>query len=147
MSCKWGSDDWQNYVNNTVVPKVKEEMDQHLAACAACMERLELAVIESLPALEERFGPPPDVTEHIMQNITPRPKAAPRKKRHLTSFAHYGIAASIALVLMGSGFFDHITAVASQSGAVTEHSDQLLDQAVKTANDWLGTFKNWIHNN
>lgn len=105
MECKWGLSDWQAYFEDLINEEQKHLMENHLSQCSSCLTRYEHALIQSMDVLEEQYGEAPDFTQAVMEKIQSRKREVYSSP---LSFIHYGIAASIAILLFNIGIFDDL---------------------------------------
>jgi predicted anti-sigma-YlaC factor YlaD len=134
VNCKWTFSDWQNYVSDHHAEHSKKrQMEHHLSSCSHCITLYEQAITDALSILESDHGDAPDLSDEIMQAIQPT-KHSVRKP---VSFLHYGIAASIAFLLLQVGFFEGVSAYAGKTSLVSEQSDQMMNQAATTSTIWI----------
>lgn len=133
MKCKWSFSDWQGYVSDHTDPSKKGQMEHHLSSCSHCIKQYEQAISDSFSILENNYGAAPDLSNDIMQSILP----TRWNVRKPISFLHYGIAASIAFLLLQLGFFEIVSAYVDRTSLVSEKSDHIMNQAATASNLWI----------
>lgn len=134
---------WQAYIQCGEFDRTS--MDTHLLECDNCteiyIEALE-ELHEYLPQLMDRTA----FTEGVLAQIGSLPNNYSRthqpisnKKWYTNTLFHYTIAASITLVLVGSGIFDQMLDRVSQISQDTEQAQKTIvsDQLTNKAGKWL----------
>jgi hypothetical protein len=151
---KFTEADWVLYAADTVPETGRKAMESHLLECVPCLEAYTAAIETQLA--QQAGGQTASVagtapgTEDIMAYLTsvlplPRGSQSVRPTFFRSTLAHYLIAASITLLLVGSGAFDWFTAgsqvFAAQQEAVSIASEW-PQQWLTMARDWIG---GWTH--
>ncbi|MCC2685915.1 MAG: group-specific protein [Paenibacillaceae bacterium] len=146
---KYTEVDWVHYIADAVPETVREAMEAHLLECGHCLDVYTAGIERQLA----QNGEPVTVeTDAIMAHITssiplPRWGKPARSSFTRSTLAHYLIAASITLLLVGSGAFDLFAAgthaYAAQQEAVSIASEW-PQQWVAKAKGWIG---GWTHIN
>jgi hypothetical protein len=140
MKCKWSFSDWQGYVSDHADPSKKRQMEYHLSSCSYCIKQYEQAITDSCSILENEYGASPDLSDDIMQFIQP----TRRNIRKPVSFLHYGIAASIAFLLLQLGFFEVVSAYVDKTSLVSEQSNHIINQATTSSNQWIESLYHFL---
>jgi hypothetical protein len=133
MKCKWSFSDWQGYVSDQADPTIKRQMEHHLSSCSHCIKQYEHAILDSFTILESEYGDAPDLSDEIIQSIQP----TRQNVRKPISFLHYGIAASIAFLLLQLGFFEVVSAYVDKTSLVSAQSNHIINQAATSSNQWI----------
>lgn len=134
---------WQAYIQGDELDRAS--METHLLECDACTDMYVLALEElneTLPQLTnitafsdgvlERIKSLPDYNTQNIQLLT-------NKRWYTNMFFHYTIAASLTILLVGSGIFDQIFERVSQISENTEQAQKttVSDQLTNKAGQWL----------
>lgn len=116
MTCETARDRLEAYLEGTLDPAVREAVDRHLAACAAC--RADLAALERLrpavAALPREIPPPRDLWQGIGPRL--RPRGAGRRVELPVWML---VAASLLLVAASSALTARLTRRAAPPGPDT----------------------------
>ncbi|GIQ68969.1 zf-HC2 domain-containing protein [Xylanibacillus composti] len=122
---------WNAYIADTLDEPERQRAEDHLLDCEACLA-LYLACVEeespSMPALD------PKQSEALANDVVHA--LFPKKRWFQHVIFHYAVAASITLLLMGSGAFDRMTH-AVQLEQIVADKPTLTDKLMQTANGWL----------
>lgn len=134
---------WQAYIQGGEHDRAS--MDSHLLECVYCTENY-LTVIEELQDYLPKVPNITTFTKGVLDQIELLPNNNILNRQHLTNkkwytnmFFHYTVAASLTLILVGSGIFDQMFDRVSQISQDTEQ-DQLTsvaDQLTNKAGKWL----------
>ena len=135
--------EWKAYIQGDELDRAL--MDTHLLECEHCSEIYLVAVEElheDLPQLMniEAF------CHEVIRKIELLPKKNTHINKHTTNkkwytntFFHYTVAASLTIVLMGSGIFDQMFDRVSQISHSTEQAQKttVSEQLTNKAGQWL----------
>jgi predicted anti-sigma-YlaC factor YlaD len=131
---------WKAYAQGGGVDRTS--MDAHLLECEDCME----LYVVSLEEVREDLPQISDIThftERVLEQIQFLPKHRIKRLDHRRWYSntlfHYTIAASLTLVLVGSGTFNQMIDRVSQISQDTEqvHQISVSDQLTNKAGKWL----------
>ncbi|UCZ53526.1 zf-HC2 domain-containing protein [Bacillus shivajii] len=139
--------EWLKFVNGELPDETRQEFEDHLFTCDACMNLYIEAIEESsrnLPSVNNEKAFTDSVmskveTDFSSSNVTEQEKTN-RPFYQKTAF-HYVVAASLTIVLMSSGVFQSITSYVDdlQRSTLSEESPsitaQILDRAFSKANE------------
>ncbi|MEX2414581.1 MAG: hypothetical protein WD424_00440 [Paenibacillaceae bacterium] len=134
---------WQAYIQGGEFDCTS--MDTHLLECDDCTE-FYLVALEELHEYLPELTNITAFTEGVLERIGPLPKYKPitqqpiaNKKWYINTLFHYTIAASLTLVLVGSGIFDHMVDRVLQISQETEQAQKtsVSDQLTNKAGKWL----------
>lgn len=155
MICSLTEQDWQAYMDGTLSRKRMDSLERHLVQCPHCMHIYQHLLANDLGQLEKRYGPHVDLAEIIMQKIeleiqrkpAKRQKnAAPRSIRGTKTWLHYGLAACLALFLLGSGVFNQTVVYTQQSQVLFDETGRWMVESKLKANHWLDSFISGVFN-
>ncbi|WP_026678391.1 anti-sigma factor family protein [Fictibacillus gelatini] len=94
--------EWQAYIRNQLPEKMREEYESHLYTCDDCLENYMRALDSQTDEMPTYMG------EEELQAPAVKRQAVRKKSSSYRTLIHYGIAASITLMLTSSGFFAHL---------------------------------------
>ncbi len=126
---------WNAFVQGTLSEQQVTELEDHLYTCDACLqlymqavEQVELSLeLTNLDALTDSVMEqlPKDRQVGTLEKTGINPHSSRSKRRFVQHpLFHYGIAASITIVMMSTGFFQSLTGVVS-----TVEAESLPDDA------------------
>jgi anti-sigma factor RsiW len=143
----FGRQQWNDYVDGRVGEKVRSLMEAHLYACDRCLDEYMKCVERA--AVSNPFSGAGEMTDRIMEMLRrtgERERAATDRGAFYRKLIHYGIAASITLMLMSAGLFQQLLqqtsawthAASAKSNA--SWAERLFDQT------WSNVNRNWRQN-
>ncbi len=134
---------WKAYIQGDELDRAS--MDTHLLECDACMD-IYLIVVEDLHELLPEITNITAFSEGVLQHIKSLPTYSTKHSQPMTHrrwytnmFFHYTIAASLTILLVGSGIFDQIFDRVSEISENTEQAQRatVSDQLTNKAGQWL----------
>ena len=146
-------EDWMNYTENKIEPKVRENYEDHLYTCDQCLE----LYLQAVSQVENQLGDmneESNFTDRIMSQVSEiklpeqeraKDKRLERNKFYQSTAFHYTLAAAMTILFMVTGVFQSITNYAdnvdstkikvkdqSMTSGVLEKTIGLLDSLEKT---------------
>ncbi len=134
---------WQAYIQGDELDRAS--MDNHLLECDACME-IYVIVLEELNEILPQITNIKAFSDKVFTEIKSLPykntitqQAQSNKRWYTNTFFHYTIAASLTILLVGSGIFDQMFERVSQISQQTEQAQKSMvsDPLTNKAGQWL----------
>jgi hypothetical protein len=140
--------EWAQYIADAVTETAREAMETHLLECVHCLDAYTAAVETHMVQVGEQASAAVGTkvgTDAIMAYIAssapmPRWGRSARPSFFRSTLAHYLIAASVTLLLVGSGAFD-LLASGTQAYAAQQEAVSI---AAEWPQQWVAKAKGWI---